>query len=352
METLLLESQSTLIIYYAPSNRAESCIRYGFTSHDVSILKNYLAGAKPSGYITGAVQFMFDSEKLAKLIELHENYIADTAIDVAYVTADLSSAISYINVIPYLKNDELNDKDIADLYPKIHSALKERLKQIKSAEEEGIITSKDGITTPYKEDDGTFIPNIVTRIPQKILASADKVAASLAGTLATTKAYSAQTGTFRDEAKFSGQEMPASNLKLSPSGLQFIKTQEGFRNYAYPDAGKYAIGYGTQVKPQDYPNGVTREQGERMLQTKINQIENLLRKTIKVNLNQNQWDALVSFIYNVGTNNFKNSTLLKKLNSGDKVGAANQFLVWTHAQGRHLPRLAERRKKEMDVFIA
>lgn len=352
METLLTESQSTLIIFYVSSDRAENCIRNGFLYSDITQLKNYLSGAKPDRYSMYAVQFMFDREQLQKLIELHENYIRDTSIDKAYVTADLSTAISYINVIPYLKYDNLDDEAIADFYPKLRFALQERLKQVKSAEEEGTVTSKDGISTPYKDEDGTFIPNIVTRVSSKLAASADKLATSLAGGLVTTKTYSAATNTFKDEAKFSGQEVPVSNLKLSASGLAFIKSQEGFRAYAYPDAGKYAIGYGTQVKPEQYPNGITREQAERMLQSKIDQIENLLRKTVKTNLNQNQWDALVSFVYNVGSGNFQKSTLLKKLNSGDKSGAASQFMVWTGSQGRYLPRLADRRKKEMKVFIA
>jgi GH24 family phage-related lysozyme (muramidase) len=72
---------------------------------------------------------------------------------------------------------------------------------------------------------------------------------------------------------------------------------------------------------------------------------------VKVPLNSNQFSALVSFSFNVGTGNLQTSTLLKKLNALDYTGAADEFLKWAKAKGQELPGLVRRRKAERDLFL-
>jgi lysozyme len=71
---------------------------------------------------------------------------------------------------------------------------------------------------------------------------------------------------------------------------------------------------------------------------------------VKRPLNQNQWDALVSFVYNVGAGNFISSTMLKLLNQGDYKGAAGEFPKWVHTNGQINPGLVRRRAAERALF--
>ena len=71
---------------------------------------------------------------------------------------------------------------------------------------------------------------------------------------------------------------------------------------------------------------------------------------IKAEVNQNQFDAMVSLAYNIGVGNFSKSTLLKKVNSGDFDGASNEFLKWNKSGGKELLGLTKRRKREQDLF--
>jgi len=77
-----------------------------------------------------------------------------------------------------------------------------------------------------------------------------------------------------------------------------------------------------------------------------------VQKYVKVPLSQVQVDALVSFVYNVGEDAFKTSTLLRKLNNKDYRGAAEEFLKWTRAGSAHPPGLVTRRKKERLMFLS
>lgn len=142
---------------------------------------------------------------------------------------------------------------------------------------------------------------------------------------------------------------------ISNIGLNLIKTFEGLKLEAYDDGiGVWTIGYGT-IK---YPNGVRVKRGDTCteaqatdymrndLRTFIADVNRLVTKKI----NQNQFDALVSFIYNLGTTNFASSTLLKKLNSGDFVGAASEFKRWNKAGGKVMKGLTRRREAEANLF--
>jgi len=143
-------------------------------------------------------------------------------------------------------------------------------------------------------------------------------------------------------------------MKTSPKGIALIKSAEGLRLKAYPDPGTgglpWTIGYGST-------SGVTRNmviaeaQAEQMLASDLVRFERAVERTVRVPLNQGQFDALVSFTYNVGEGNFTKSTLLRKLNAGDTAGAAEQFSRWVHAGGKVLPGLVKRRAAERAMFL-
>lgn len=141
-------------------------------------------------------------------------------------------------------------------------------------------------------------------------------------------------------------------LSVSQRLVDMIKGFEGFRAYPYTcPGGSLTIGYGTTIKPGEYTS-ITKEQGEALLRKSISGFERSVKNLVKVPLNQNQYDALVSFTYNVGAGALKRSTLLKKLNSGDYSGAADELLKFTKANGKVLEGLVRRREKERNLFLA
>ena len=145
-------------------------------------------------------------------------------------------------------------------------------------------------------------------------------------------------------------------MHVSPSGIDLICNFEGKRLMAYDDGvGVWTIGFGTTI----YPNGIkvkkgdvcTEAQAKAYMAYDLKKFELAVNNTVNVSLNQNQFDALVSLAYNIGTNAFKNSTLVKKLNAGDIRGAANQFDVWVKAGGKRMQGLVNRRAKEKALFL-
>lgn len=96
---------------------------------------------------------------------------------------------------------------------------------------------------------------------------------------------------------------------------------------------------------------ITKDQAEVFFQQDVQFAESAINKLVKVDLDQHQYDALVSFVFNVGVENFKTSTLLRKLNAGDETGAAHEFLRWNHQGGKVLKGLTKRRTEEMEYFL-
>ena len=146
--------------------------------------------------------------------------------------------------------------------------------------------------------------------------------------------------------------------KISKDGLELIKSFEGLSLKPYLDAvGIPTIGYGNtyyennqKVKMTD--PSITKERAEELLENIANQdFASFVNRYVNVELNQNQFDALVSFTYNLGPVNFRNSTLLKKINLKDFDGASNEFPKWTRAGGKVLRGLVTRRNKERDLFL-
>lgn len=141
-------------------------------------------------------------------------------------------------------------------------------------------------------------------------------------------------------------------MNISEQGLALIKQYEGLRLQAYLcAAGVWTVGYGhtAGVHPGDR---VTEVEAGRLLRQDVAESERTVRRYVRVPLSQPRFDALVSFVFNLGAGNFRTSTLLKKLNAGDISGAAEEFLRWVKAGGRPLPGLVRRREAEKALFLS
>lgn len=149
---------------------------------------------------------------------------------------------------------------------------------------------------------------------------------------------------------------PNSTKTISKKGLDLIKKYEGLRLEAYKDsAGILTIGYGhtKTVKPGMVIN---QDMANLLLKTDVMDAETAVRDLVNIELTQNQFDALVSFVFNVGRRNFERSTLLKKLNDGKILEAGEEFMKWTKARQpgglRELPGLVKRRAEEKVLFLS
>lgn len=144
-------------------------------------------------------------------------------------------------------------------------------------------------------------------------------------------------------------------MKTSQVGVDLIKEFEGFSADAYADPiGVVTIGYGTikiNGRPVTLGMKCTKAQAEQYLRDDLSVFEDAINRLVKVPLNQNQFDALACFTYNLGETNLGKSTLLKRLNAGDYNGAANEFLKWNRAGGTVLNGLVRRRERERELFL-
>ena len=141
-------------------------------------------------------------------------------------------------------------------------------------------------------------------------------------------------------------------MKASENAIRVIKRFEGMREEAYLcPAGVWTIGFGhtAGVKKGDKIDMYTATV---YLQDDIRKFEDAIDKLVKVKLNQNQFDALVSFVFNVGAGAFEKSTMLKLINSGNFSLAANEFDKWVYSKGTKLEGLINRRKAEKELFLA
>ncbi|HDH3840000.1 lysozyme [Salmonella enterica] len=146
-------------------------------------------------------------------------------------------------------------------------------------------------------------------------------------------------------------------MQTSEKGIALIKQFEGCKLTAYQDSvGVWTIGYGwTQpVDGKPVRSGMTikQETAERLLKTGLVSYEIDVSRLVKVGLTQGQFDALVSFTYNLGARSLSTSTLLRKLNAGDYAGAADEFLRWNKAGGKVLNGLTRRREAERALFLS
>ena len=151
----------------------------------------------------------------------------------------------------------------------------------------------------------------------------------------------------------------AATTGVSPATINLVKHYEGFRSYAYMDtSGHPVIGYGqSRINGRKVRIGqrISRAEADAALVTELYNIQRLVESKVKVKLNPNQLGALTSLVYNAGIRIVTNSTLIRKLNSGDYQGAADEFLRWNkaHQRGRLVPLagLTRRRQAERQLFL-
>ena len=145
-------------------------------------------------------------------------------------------------------------------------------------------------------------------------------------------------------------------MTTGKKGIDLIKKYEGLslKPYLCP-ANIPTIGYGSTIYPdgtkvsmKDAP--ITKDRAEEILKFVLTTFERAVNKLVTVPITQNQFDALVSFTYNVGGVHLADSTLLKMLNNGDYAGASEQFGRWAKAGGKTLPGLVARRESEKELF--
>ena len=139
---------------------------------------------------------------------------------------------------------------------------------------------------------------------------------------------------------------------MTPSNecIEMVKHFEGFKAVAYLcPANVWTIGYGrTQnVKEGDI---TSMPQATRDLEEELIEFGDQVHRVVDVELSQNEFDALTSWTYNLGVGNLQSSTLLKKLNAGDKDSVASEMLRWNKAAGKVLAGLTTRRQAEADLW--
>lgn len=140
-------------------------------------------------------------------------------------------------------------------------------------------------------------------------------------------------------------------MKTSSNGIRFIESKEGCKLVAYRDVvGIWTIGVGHTGPDVTPGKRITQAEADAILAADLGKFERTINAEVKVPLTQNQFDALVSLAFNIGSGAFGKSTLLKKLNAKDYAGAATAFLSWNRAVGRVVAGLVARREAEMKLF--
>jgi len=144
-------------------------------------------------------------------------------------------------------------------------------------------------------------------------------------------------------------------MKTSVKGREFIKGFEQLRLKAYPDPGTggkpWTIGWG-HTKGVKQGDRITQDQAEQFLSDDLAVFELTVNSAIKRSMTQNQFDAMVSLAFNIGGSAFAGSTLVKRLNTGDAKGAADEFPKWKNSGGKVMPGLVKRRTAEREVFLS
>lgn len=145
-------------------------------------------------------------------------------------------------------------------------------------------------------------------------------------------------------------------MKTSSNGIELIKSFEGLELEAYKDiAGIWTIGYGHTGSDVKSGRIISVKEAENLLRTDLESREQAVSDLVSVPLNSNEFDALVSFVYNVGSEAFKKSTARTRLNAGDRVGAAEALTWWNKAtvngELKEVLGLTRRRLAEKALFL-
>ena len=145
-------------------------------------------------------------------------------------------------------------------------------------------------------------------------------------------------------------------MKLSQRGIDFIKSHEALRLKAYQDSkGKWTIGWGHTkgVKPGDE---ITEAQAEQFIRDDFAWVERTLNADLvsgrdKPLVTQNEYDALCSLVFNIGSQAYLDSTVRRKIKQGDKMAAAHAFGMWVYSNHKFIQGLANRRAAERKMFL-
>ena len=139
--------------------------------------------------------------------------------------------------------------------------------------------------------------------------------------------------------------------RINQQSLDKLKQWEGLKLKAYRDvAGVLTIGYGSTGTHVKSGMVISEKQAETLLKKDLDRFERAVDESVKVELSDNQFGALVSFAFNVGVSAFKNSTLLKKLNAGDYYSVPSELARWNKAGGKVVQGLVNRRAAEAGLW--
>ncbi len=143
---------------------------------------------------------------------------------------------------------------------------------------------------------------------------------------------------------------------ITKNGLELIKSFEGFSSVMYRDsAGLPTIGYGHLITSSEknlFTAGITKSKAEELLKADVITAERAVTRLITVPLNDNQFDSLVSFTFNLGAAVLQRSTLRAKVNRAEHEQVPLEFLRWVYADGRKILGLVRRRKAEAELYLA
>lgn len=145
-------------------------------------------------------------------------------------------------------------------------------------------------------------------------------------------------------------------MRTSNRGRSLITLREGSRTTAYQDSvGVWTIGVGhTAAAGEPHPKRgmtITTAEVDEILQRDLRATETVVDRYVTVPLEQHEFDALVSLVFNVGSGAFSRSTVRRRLNAGNRRGAADAFLMWNKAGGRVVAGLTTRRRAEREQFL-
>jgi len=146
------------------------------------------------------------------------------------------------------------------------------------------------------------------------------------------------------------QKKRSKSMNISQEGLSLIKKFEGCELEAYKcAAGVWTIGYGS-TKGVKKGDTLTQEEADELLLHEMDEYEGYIKDNVTSDLDQNQFDALVSWVFNLGPSNLKASTMLKVINAGDMKEVPAQIKRWNKANGKTLQGLIRRREAEALLF--
>jgi GH24 family phage-related lysozyme (muramidase) len=161
-------------------------------------------------------------------------------------------------------------------------------------------------------------------------------------------------------ARASRDELQREVRRVYAAGLALTKRSEGWSARLYNDVARYCtIGYGHLIKkapcdgsePPPFPSGITEAHGEQLLVSDMTSAESTVTSAVTAKLSDGQFAALTDFVFNVGSANFKTSTLLRVVNAGQTDSVPVQLRRWVNAKGKVWPGLQTRREGEIDLYF-